>query len=301
VPKVSIIVPNYNHAPFLKERLDSIFNQTYQDFEVILLDDCSTDNSVEVLKQYAKNQRVSHFEVNPINSGSPFKQWKKGIELAKGEWIWIAESDDVADANFLKKLLDFKDNTFDLVYCRSNRINEKGDTVPGDYFWPDGLDNQKWKKDFEADGNNEITNSFLYRNVLPNASSCVFKSNVVPNFNQIITYKYAGDWLFWVMLLQNNKMKFVADKLNYFRAHSLTSRSLKSKIEEEERIKEYFDIIAFINRNFKISKHITYKNYNWVFEYIFNNRKLIKLKWIIYNLPINFSFRYFKFYLNNIK
>ena len=83
MPKVSVIVPNYNHAPYLKRRIDSILNQTYQDFELILLDDCSTDNSAEVLNEYASNPKVSHVVINEINSGSTFKQWDKGFALAK--------------------------------------------------------------------------------------------------------------------------------------------------------------------------------------------------------------------------
>ena len=97
---VSIIVPNYNHARFLPERLNSIFNQTFQDYEVILLDDASTDNSVEILNRYAANPKVSHFIVNQENSGSPFKQWKRGIDLARGEFVWIAESDDYSNTTF---------------------------------------------------------------------------------------------------------------------------------------------------------------------------------------------------------
>jgi len=91
-PLLSIIVPNYNHAVFLPQRLDSIFNQTFQDFEVILLDDQSPDNSVEILQQYAQKYRdkVAHFITNDQNTGNPFVQWKKGIELARGEFIWIA-------------------------------------------------------------------------------------------------------------------------------------------------------------------------------------------------------------------
>ena len=52
MPQVSVIVPNYNHAPYLRQRLDSIFNQNFQDFEVIILDDCSTDNSKEIIEEY---------------------------------------------------------------------------------------------------------------------------------------------------------------------------------------------------------------------------------------------------------
>lgn len=61
MPKKSIIVPNYNHAKYLPKRLDSIVNQTFQNFEVILLDDCSTDNSLEIIEEYAKGPRVTHF------------------------------------------------------------------------------------------------------------------------------------------------------------------------------------------------------------------------------------------------
>ena len=105
MPLVSVIVPNYNHAPYLRQRLDSIFNQTYKNFEVIILDDCSTDNSKEIIEEYRNRPQFSHVVYNEINSGSPFKQWAKGFELAQGEYIWIAESDDWAELNFLEELI----------------------------------------------------------------------------------------------------------------------------------------------------------------------------------------------------
>ena len=67
-PLVSIIVPNYNHEKYLKQRLDSIFNQTYSNFEVILLDDCSSDSSQTILLEYAKNPKVSYCIFNEFNS-----------------------------------------------------------------------------------------------------------------------------------------------------------------------------------------------------------------------------------------
>jgi len=90
MPNVTVIVPNYNHARFLRQRLDSILTQTYQDFELILLDDCSTDDSRTILKEYAADPRV-RLELNEANSGSPFKQWNKGVQLAQGKYVWIAE------------------------------------------------------------------------------------------------------------------------------------------------------------------------------------------------------------------
>src|SRR5690606_14670397 len=96
---VSIILPNYNHASYLPDRLNSIFNQSYQNFEVIILDDCSRDVSLEILNIYKGHPKVSHFIANEVNSGSPFKQWQKGLKLAKGDFVWIAESDDYCDLN----------------------------------------------------------------------------------------------------------------------------------------------------------------------------------------------------------
>lgn len=121
-PKVSVILPNYNHEKYLKQRLDSIFQQTFTDFEVIILDDCSTDNSRSVIDIYRSHPTVTHIEFNNQNSGSAFKQWKRGIDLAKGEWIWIAESDDYADPAFLERMILFLKNNngrVGLLYCDS--------------------------------------------------------------------------------------------------------------------------------------------------------------------------------------
>ncbi|UCD50998.1 MAG: glycosyltransferase family 2 protein [Phycisphaerales bacterium] len=95
MPVVSIIIPNYNHARFLVERVDSVLRQTYRDFDVIVLDDASTDESRDVLKSFAGRPEVA-LRFNTENSDSTFKQWNKGVELARGKCVWIAESDDFA-------------------------------------------------------------------------------------------------------------------------------------------------------------------------------------------------------------
>src|SRR5690606_24447409 len=105
MPTVSVIIPNYNHAKYLRRRIDSVLAQTFQDFEIILLDDCSTDKSRDIIETYKGNAKVSHIVYNEENSGSPFKQWEKGIGLAKGKYIWIAESDDWCERNLLESLL----------------------------------------------------------------------------------------------------------------------------------------------------------------------------------------------------
>ena len=72
-PKVSVIIPNYNHQKYLKERIDSILNQTYPDYELLILDDRSPDNSMDVINLYKKHPRISQIVCNEVNSGSTFK------------------------------------------------------------------------------------------------------------------------------------------------------------------------------------------------------------------------------------
>jgi glycosyltransferase involved in cell wall biosynthesis len=115
-PEVSVIVPNDNHAALFRERLESMLNQTYPYHEPIVLDDASSDTSVEVIHQSLS--AVKHqFFLNKTNSGSTFLQWDRALAMAKGEPIWIAESDDIADPTLLEKPLQtFGDNDVALAY-----------------------------------------------------------------------------------------------------------------------------------------------------------------------------------------
>ena len=85
LPLVSVVVPNYNYKRYLNLRIQSILQQTYQNIELILLDDASTDGSEEVLSDYQDHAKVSHILLNEHNTGNPFKQWFKGMQLAKGK------------------------------------------------------------------------------------------------------------------------------------------------------------------------------------------------------------------------
>jgi glycosyltransferase involved in cell wall biosynthesis len=209
--KVSVIVPNYNHSNYLRKRLDSIFNQTFQDFEVILLDDASTDNSVEILNEYRRHQKVSHFIINEMNSGSTFKQWQKGIELAKGEFIWIAESDDWADEDFLKTLLiPNADIMTSKSYVITNNIQQ---------ISPDIIDT-----DLHINGINFISEYMICGNMLFNASAVLFRKSKINSkiFKIINSFRFLGDWIFWLDLLRNCKIYYCTTPLNYFNRHSNT-------------------------------------------------------------------------------
>ena len=81
-PFVSVIIPNYNHAVYLDYRIESILSQTYKNVEVLILDDCSTDNSLDIVEKYRSDKRIVAVIQNEANSGSPFAQWKKGLAMA---------------------------------------------------------------------------------------------------------------------------------------------------------------------------------------------------------------------------
>ena len=103
---VSVTVPNYNYERLLPERLTTIFEQTYPVHEVIVLDDGSTDDSVALVKGFAEScSRDVQILVNEKNSGSVFRQWDKAARLATGEFIWIAEADDLSEPTFLAELV----------------------------------------------------------------------------------------------------------------------------------------------------------------------------------------------------
>ena len=138
---VSVLIPNYNHAQFLKERIDSVLNQTHQDFEVIIMDDCSADNSKDIIESYRSNKKISHIVYNEINSGSTFKQWQKGIALAKGKYIWIAESDDVAAVSFLETTVAKMEQVPNaaLFFCQSNCIDFDGKPLEDMHWWTNSI------------------------------------------------------------------------------------------------------------------------------------------------------------------
>jgi len=235
MPKVSVVVPNYNHARFVRQRIETILAQTFQDFELILLDDCSTDDSRAILQEYASDPRV-RLEFNEVNSGSTFKQWNKGVRLARGKYVWIAESDDYADPRFLERLVSRlgAEPRAAFAYCRSWRVSEHGQL----HGFQDSLlsspDTERWSADFLADGPEECRERLIRGNSIFGASSAVFRKDaylMAGGADESLVY--CGDWKTWAaMALAGGMIAYVGDPLNYYRFHdaSVTSKSEQSGV-----------------------------------------------------------------------
>jgi len=218
-PLVSVIIPNYNHAPYLKERIDSVLTQEFQDFEVIILDDKSPDNSLEVINQYQGHPKVSHIIANEQNTGNTFIQWERGISLAKGKYIWIAESDDVAEPQLLGTLVGQLQAHPQAVvaYCHSQMIDSHG--KPMEMTWhPKGSSG----KTETYDGMTFNRKKMLVKNHIYNASMVVFSKSVFPlipkDYQQ---YRYCGDWLFWTYVCTQGQVIEVCKQLNHYRQHDV--------------------------------------------------------------------------------
>ncbi len=228
-PKVSVIVPNYNHSKFLRQRLDSIYKQTYQNLEVILMDDCSTDNSREILEEYAaKYPAKTKLLFNEENSGGVFHQWMKGIRNATGELCWIAESDDYCEYNFLETLVpEFQDETIQLAYTKYVFVDENGKTNENACWnYVGKVNNEKWRHSYRNTSIQEISDGLGIINTIPNASGAIFRNpGELPLFSDSDWYqmKICGDWIFYLHLLKNKSLAYNVGTTSYFRFHSQNS------------------------------------------------------------------------------
>lgn len=239
--RFSVIIPNYNHAPFLAERIDSVLNQTYQHFEVLILDDCSADNSKEIIESYRQHPKVSHIVYADQNSGSPFGQWQKGIELAQYEWIWIAESDDVAMPRFLEAAAEnlSQDKEAGLWYCNSTvQVPGQPDTTTA-AICNDLFQTNTWNESYNHSGTDELNDALRFRSPILNVSAVLFSRKVFKEkAPDLSAFRYYGDWYTYITLCPGIAVIYNKEVYNIYRrtdsSHSeLMDTSSKLQVKEE--------------------------------------------------------------------
>jgi glycosyltransferase involved in cell wall biosynthesis len=239
-PLVTIIVPNYNHGKFLKERLETIYAQDYANFEVLLLDDNSDDESREILQSYLmRYSGKTRVVVNEINSGSGYKQWIKGISLAKGELIWIAESDDISESNFLSSLIPkFENEAVKIAFSNTVFFEESPENVVWDLksYWR-GRTYLSATDDWMLFDKTFIDAGMHNSNLIPNVSSTLFTKpsdfKLQASWGE---FKFCGDWLFYVHQMSGGLVAYVSTTTNFYRVHdqSTIKKNMKSALFERE-------------------------------------------------------------------
>ena len=245
--KVTAVIPNYNYERFLNERIDSILFQTYPVNELIILDDCSTDKSVELIESRIRNNKTDipiRLIKNGHNSGSVFAQWQKAFQAATGDYVWIAEADDSCSPYFLENIMPaFKDNTMVISYCKSLTIDEKNRLLMQDLReWIDIYGTGKWDTDYVNDGMKEVSETMCINNTIANASSAVFRKGDYYNImEEAKRYRLAGDWYTYMGILRLGKISYCKQSLNYHRMQE------KSVTLTTNAHKEFDEIVSLQN------------------------------------------------------
>lgn len=244
--KVTAIVPNYNHERYLERRIGSVLDQTYQDLELLLLDDASTDGSARILNGYRGHPRVRDVIINEANTGIPFKQWNKGVAAAQGEYIWLAESDDFADPRLVERLVEKLDAhpNVGVAYAQSLAVDENDKVLYPLTVWTDDLSTTHWRSDYVASGTEECAVYMSRKGTIPNASGVLFRRSAFQAAGGAEeNYRLSGDWITWAKLLMVSDVAFVSEGLNFFRMHPNTVRKASSRgaiaLTEAVRILQY--------------------------------------------------------------
>lgn len=143
--KVSIIMPNYNCEKFLEETINSVLNQTYYDWELLIVDDCSTDDSVEIIRKYIEQDDRIKLFINEKNSGAAAsRNW--ALREATGRWIAFLDSDDLWLPEKLEKQLAFMtDNGYSFSFSKYRQIDEESNPLGQIIIGPQKISRKKLK------------------------------------------------------------------------------------------------------------------------------------------------------------
>ncbi|MBV6639368.1 MAG: glycosyltransferase [Cyclobacteriaceae bacterium] len=267
--KVSIILPNYNHAVYLDQRISGILRQSLAFHELIILDDCSLDGSVEVIRKYLGDPRIKFIQNDP-NSGSTFLQWKKGLELVSGDLVWIAESDDDCEPDFLAKLVPpfEKDGEVTLAFCDSAIIDENSKPFDNSRKWSFAFRQGELLETSGVYSGKSFCEKYLSeKNVTVNASGIVFRKSTMDQVGGPDTsLKMAADWRLWFELCLLGKIHYVNESLNHHRRHQNTVTHQKMDILKKESFQNQNHFYRLLRERKASTKWIRTYRFKWAFK-----------------------------------
>lgn len=264
--KISVVVPNYNYSNYLYQRVYSILNQNYKIHELIILDDASKDNSLFYIEQI--EQKISEFVnvkvvVNDINSGNAFSQWQKGMNLASGDYVWVAEADDYAKENFLNEVVSplKKNNNIVISYADTGFIDSNGYITKNSLVDQiDILKTNHWNASYVNKGIAEI-NCYSYLNcTIPNVSGTIIKKgNYDEIFESAKKFHQSGDWFTYLNILNLGDISFINKTLNYYRVHG---NNISQTFDKKAHILEIQRIYKFVKEKYGIDDEQQIQMYN---------------------------------------
>ena len=251
IRKVSVVLPNYNYADHMVDRIQTIFDQNYPIFELVILDDKSPDNSVEVIRDFLESSgRIATLIENKVNSGNTFKQWMKGLKLCRGDLIWIAEADDLSSAEFLSCTVNSFAESTCLAFTDSAQIDEHGNEIADSYnYYYQGINDKLFEGSFSMPGDEFCKAAMSVKNPILNVSSVVWSRQALYEsldsaYSDVVSYRVAGDWRLYidVLLKAESFVSYISRPLNIHRRHASSvthSLDYKSHLDEVKSIHRY--------------------------------------------------------------
>ncbi len=275
---VSVIIPNYNHEKFIKERIISILDQKYRPHEIILLDDASEDKSLEIAEAILRNQSIPYqIHPNAVNSGAPISQWAKGVNNAKYPLVWIAESDDRSEPEFLLEAVNsMTKNAAQIYLCESVQIDESGIKtnlmLERNYqFIPCALNADHNNPEVVFQYEKLLRNGMNLRNLFINVSSMVFYKKDISNaLNTTLSVKpnrHIADWYAYLNLNKDLIVNFSRSKNNLFRKSQNGLTFSKNSLDNVLMGREEISKFIIKNKESFFSSEIEFESWNIKFKY----------------------------------
>ncbi len=278
-PKVSVLIPTYNYGQYIKEAIDSVLVQTYKDFELIVVDNCSTDNTIEIVKSIIEKDDRVKLVINETNIGM-YRNFNEALFHAKGEYIKFLNSDDKFAKNLLEKFVNVLDNNSNITLVTSQRqyFGDRDDILKSKYS---GLQNGK-----------QIAYELLkHGNFIGEPTTTMFRRDSlnIGMFN--MDYKMFADFDMWFRLSNIGDVYFIPDVLSYFRIHEeqgtkYLNEVIGKRVTNELQSHLYTLNKAFFDENISGDKYLIEKSFKRITRIISKNSKYTNKYKIFFSLKI---------------
>lgn len=255
---ISVVVTSYNHAEYLGQRMESLLHQSWPNLEVVVVDDCSTDNSAEVLAKYQgiPNVRIVLQEKNRGYADTS----NLGVSLARGRYVLFAECDDYSEPDQVQALYQAitESNSTVVAFSRSTMVDESGKATGDDFAFRE----ERFKRLCASDAlisAETMRNFLMFSCVIPNMSAAMFKKKSFERIGGLSQrYRACADWDFWCRMAEEGDFRYLDRPLNNFRSHSTTVRNT---FNTGLQIKEIYEIVFRVYRrcNLKLMDRLRFK------------------------------------------
>lgn len=259
-PLITVIIPLYNTERFITQTIDSVLSQTYQNFEIFVVDDCSSDGSCNIIRQFAANDPRITLIQSDTNFGGPARPRNIGIENAKGEFIAFLDADDVWKPHKLQTQLDFlvAHPHIDMLYSPAEIIDENGTLSPV---------KKQWLASFLSLLMSP-KNAIIYNNFI-NINTLMVRQPLTSRFIEDSRLVAIEDWMFHIFNFQMGlRGTLMKEPLIYYRIHS-------ASISNRHSDKSYRKIFYMFSVLF-LEARISFGHF--FFAYILNSAKLLRRK-----------------------